>query len=217
MLEDLSTSEKSPQNENKENPDIDEDWLNIFERYAEDASTERMQLLWGRVLSGEVKKPGKYSIRTLRILSELSQRDAEIFEVYADYFFDDFSPKSIFRNGQQPLTVNNANNLTHLEYLGLIQGVFAIEIVSSLKFDSSVVILIQENIYFIELKGIPDSKLSFPIYRLTETSRELLSPIPSRDIKKCAISFALGIRCDEIASASYGHLDGEKIHLQKLW
>jgi hypothetical protein len=43
-----------------------EDWLNVFERFAEDASTERMQGLWGRVLAGEIRQPGRFSLRTLR-------------------------------------------------------------------------------------------------------------------------------------------------------
>ena len=77
MIEDLRSQSEIP---NEPAPDsIDDDWLNVFERYAEDASTERMQNLWGRVLGGELRDPGKYSMRTLRFLSEFSQVDAQLF------------------------------------------------------------------------------------------------------------------------------------------
>ena len=49
--------------------ELDEDWLNVTERFAEDASTEQMQNIWGRVLAGEIRKPGIYSISTLNFLS----------------------------------------------------------------------------------------------------------------------------------------------------
>lgn len=38
-----------------------------------------MQDLWGRVLAGEVAQPGKYSLRSLETLRNLTQREAEAF------------------------------------------------------------------------------------------------------------------------------------------
>jgi hypothetical protein len=42
-------------------------WTARFFRIAEDISTEGMQALWGKVLAGEVKRPGAYSLRTLDV------------------------------------------------------------------------------------------------------------------------------------------------------
>ena len=119
-LENLSSTGKShePQHEGE---DLDADWLNIFEKHVEDASTERMQNLWGRVLAGKIKTPGQYSLRTLRFLSELSQKDAEIFQEFSDFMFNDFMPRKIFL-GPDGLTGKNLKSLSHLESLGLIQG-----------------------------------------------------------------------------------------------
>ena len=50
---------------------IDDDWLNRFETEARQKSTEDMQLRFGRILAGEIKQPGSYSIRTVKILGEL--------------------------------------------------------------------------------------------------------------------------------------------------
>lgn len=58
---------------------LDEDWLNIFSSYAEKASSERTRQLWGRILSGEVRHPGHFSLSTLRILSEISSSTARTF------------------------------------------------------------------------------------------------------------------------------------------
>lgn len=72
-----------------------DDWLNVFERYAEDASSEQLQDLWGRVLSVEIRRPGRFSMRTLRLLSEFSQADALIFETFAKYAFGESAPKKL--------------------------------------------------------------------------------------------------------------------------
>lgn len=57
----------------------DDDWMNRFMRFAEDASSERMQDLFGRILAGEVSRPGAFGLSTLRTLSELDQDIAEDF------------------------------------------------------------------------------------------------------------------------------------------
>ncbi|RYF50740.1 MAG: DUF2806 domain-containing protein [Cytophagaceae bacterium] len=100
MLEDLhDTAQNEPSNPNStakpEPAPLDDDWLNVFERYAEDASTERMQKLWGRVLAGEVRTPGKYGMRTLRFLSEFSQADALQFSSLCQIAFQSMVPKSL--------------------------------------------------------------------------------------------------------------------------
>lgn len=56
-----------------------DDWMNSFMRFAEDASSERMQDLFGRILAGEVSRPGAFGLTTMRILSELDQDIAEDF------------------------------------------------------------------------------------------------------------------------------------------
>ncbi|MCK9917595.1 DUF2806 domain-containing protein, partial [Microbacteriaceae bacterium K1510] len=44
-----------PDSSDKAPADVDEDWLNVFERYAQDASSERLQTLWARILAGEIR------------------------------------------------------------------------------------------------------------------------------------------------------------------
>jgi hypothetical protein len=56
----------------------DEDWINRFFRAAEDVSSEQMQELWGRILSGEVTKPGSYSQKTLEFMRNINKSDADL-------------------------------------------------------------------------------------------------------------------------------------------
>ena len=49
--------------------EIDSDWLNAFEAEARPKSTEQMQSLFGKILAGEIRRPGSCSIRSVRILA----------------------------------------------------------------------------------------------------------------------------------------------------
>ncbi|WP_434773710.1 DUF2806 domain-containing protein [Pantoea agglomerans] len=53
-----------------------DDWMNVFTRFAEDASSERLQDLFGRILAGQVTRPESFGLTTLRVLSELDQNVA---------------------------------------------------------------------------------------------------------------------------------------------
>ena len=59
---------------------ISDVWLNIFETEARPQSTEEGQLLFGRILAGEIKNPGSYSTLALKTLGELDQSIAVLFK-----------------------------------------------------------------------------------------------------------------------------------------
>src|ERR1039457_5581175 len=64
---------------------IDHDWLFKWADMAKEVSNDEIQWLWAKVLAGELKQPGKYSLRLLSILSSLRKSDAENFESFANY------------------------------------------------------------------------------------------------------------------------------------
>jgi hypothetical protein len=68
---------KSEQEVTQEKPDSD--WVTRFFDISEDISTDHMQVLWGKILAGEIKRPGSYSLRTLELLKNINQREAELF------------------------------------------------------------------------------------------------------------------------------------------
>ena len=61
---------------------INDDWLNGFETEARQKSTEEMQLRFGHILAGEIRQPGSYSIKAVKLLSELEQDTAALFKKF---------------------------------------------------------------------------------------------------------------------------------------
>ena len=60
--------------------EMDSDWLTRFLQLAEDISMVPMQQLWGRIFAIEVATPGRFSIRSLTTLKEMTQREALLFQ-----------------------------------------------------------------------------------------------------------------------------------------
>ena len=58
----------------------DPDWTARFFNEAQDVSSEEMQVLWAKVLAGEVERPGSTSLRTLSILRDLNSDAATVFQ-----------------------------------------------------------------------------------------------------------------------------------------
>ena len=59
--------------------EVDHDWTARFFNDVQDVSSEEMQKLWGKVLAGEVERPGSTSIKTLAILKNLDKSVATLF------------------------------------------------------------------------------------------------------------------------------------------
>lgn len=59
--------------------DIDADWLGIFSDVCSGYSSDYMTRVFGKILAGEILRPGNFSIRTLRVVSQLDAKIAETF------------------------------------------------------------------------------------------------------------------------------------------
>ena len=66
----------------QDNPEkeISEDWLNEFENNARQMSSEEMKFIFSKILANEVKNPGNFSIRTIRLISQLDNIAAKHFQ-----------------------------------------------------------------------------------------------------------------------------------------
>ena len=58
----------------------DPDWITRFFGNAEDVTSEQLQELWGRILAGEIKRPGSYSLRSLEFVKSIGKQEADLFE-----------------------------------------------------------------------------------------------------------------------------------------
>lgn len=77
------------------------DWMNAFERHAENASSESMREVWGRVLAGEIRKPNSISLATLNFFSLMDQPLAKAIE--------EVFPWIIFGDGLLPAATTKVN------------------------------------------------------------------------------------------------------------
>lgn len=81
-LEHLSAVTEDPNEEERSVPsgDLAPEFLDRFERYAAEASTDDLRSRWGRVLAREIQTPGAMSNKAMRIVDELDPRTAQLFE-----------------------------------------------------------------------------------------------------------------------------------------
>jgi hypothetical protein len=201
MIEDLrSQADPPPEPSAKtaDTPVIDDDWLNVFERYAEDASSERMQKLWGRVLAGEIRAPGRYSLRTLRFLSEFSQADALAFSNFCESVFGDLAPSELVKPSGED---DDIRQLIYMESAGLIQGSSGLGLTYTMPFsDSGNGGIVEGNLHLL-FTGDPGTKFTFSVVTLTPMGQELLALLPGRDARVAARRFASSIRTPQIKAA----------------
>ena len=155
-----------------EDAQLDDDWLNYFERYAEQASTERMRDLWARVLAGEIRKPQSFSLVTLRFMSELDKDIAEIFENETEHRMTEgfiLKPDSAELVGERLL------NLSFLEEVGLLHNVstgFSLPMEAG---ENRTFRLRQGK--FVLCVGI-EGKTKLSLIRITRIGREIVNVLP---------------------------------------
>lgn len=91
-------------------------WMAQFMEYAGKIRDEDVAGLWGKILAGEYKKPGSYSLRTLQILYSLDEKYATMFKNLVKYIIDDnFIPDEVLNRSEI-----NLKNRHILESIGLI-------------------------------------------------------------------------------------------------
>ena len=168
--EQLATDAQVPPDRN-----VDEDWLFAWREHAGKVSTEDLQRLWGSVLAGEVKAPGRYSIRTLEFLKTLSKVEAEMISKLASYVID-----GRVARGQKDYLESNGlsfSTLLQMQELGVVSGVEALGLTATYK---SVVegkfikALVSHSKALIVEHEDASKTLEFAVYMLTAIGRQVL-------------------------------------------
>lgn len=70
---------EAPETKTETDEGPSDDWMNVFTRFAEDATSDKLQDLFARILAGEIVRPGSFGLSTLRSISELDQATAHDF------------------------------------------------------------------------------------------------------------------------------------------
>jgi hypothetical protein len=100
---------------------VDEDWIITFFNFSQDVGNEELQLIWGKLLAGEVVNPGSYSLRTLNTIKLLRPSEAILFQKLCNYYWEDIG--ILFHQKQTDYFNNNGLlfiDLKNLEVIGLI-------------------------------------------------------------------------------------------------
>ncbi len=83
--------------------EIDDDWIESFRREAADRSQGEMRETFARILAGEIREPGTFSIKTLRTVGALGQSTASLFRKAAS-----------LRIGMEIATSNDGSSRPHV-------------------------------------------------------------------------------------------------------
>jgi uncharacterized repeat protein (TIGR03899 family) len=161
---------------------VDQDWTTRFFRIAEDISNDEMQKLWGRILSGEVKQPGSFSLRTLEILKNITRDEAELFTKFTQLKIS-HGDKFFVINYDHVQTLEKLFNIKYsdilaLDELGLVNSEPNLQFTFPPNTTNSAVVLKYCNTgIYIEMKGgsIPTP---FKVFALTKSGKELSQLIP---------------------------------------
>ena len=153
------------------NHEPDPDWTARFFDCVKDVSSDDMQKLWARILSGEVESPGRTSLRTLDILRNMTISDARMFQTLCtfmmrkDFVFYDDPVKNIdgLRYG----------TLAHLQDCGLVRLASFLKI--SLRFteEGNIVLFNQSSTLMISRDEDSIESLDIPIASITAAGQEL--------------------------------------------
>ncbi len=154
---------------------IDDDWLYRWRDYAGDVSGETMQHLWGKILAGELKAPGSFSLRCLDFLRNLSQEEAKAIEQLSRFAVEDI----VWRGDATMFEPDGLSfsDLLALQDVGVLSGVDSIglektwrsndggKFIKALRSNGKVLIVRHDD---------PKKEIKLQVYLLTAIGRQIL-------------------------------------------
>jgi hypothetical protein len=172
----LLHAERDLENDAQQPPEnaVDNDWLFRWRDSAGAVSNDELQHLWGRVLSGEVKSPGTFSLRALEFLKNISQSEAKDIERLAPFVVDAF----VHRNNKSLEAAGiSFKFLLDLQDTGILSGVEAVglELTLSTVFPESFKrFLLARNRLLLITHPDPTKTVKLQVYQVTSIGAQVL-------------------------------------------
>ncbi len=141
----------------------------------QDVSSEQLQSLWAKILANEIRKPGQISLRTLSVLKDLSQQEAEIFEEVSSLVLNGeflFSGKGILKYDPSPSSTVNYDKVIRMQECGLIGGVLPSNVTVKVE-QMPMPLSYHSKSLQIERQEGAQGPLEIPLILLTTTGQEL--------------------------------------------
>jgi hypothetical protein len=158
---------------------VDADWFTRYLNTVQDISDERVQLIWGKVLADEIKEPGSYSLKTLDVLKNFSQKEAEIFKKVGNVILTSDDGSFIVNHDNYEFLAETlgipSTDIFLLQELGiLLTGDLQVHLGQSEETRNKSHLLINGKlgIHIERIPGTPDQSL--PIIRVTQAGQELV-------------------------------------------
>ena len=166
-------------------PAIDEDWMNLFSDYAARASSDWLREQWGRILAGEIRRPGTFSLTTLRVIAEMDAQLARSFQEVYRLSIDGYVLRPTRVEGKE------FEKFAHLEAAGLTQADITWSRDIRPEADGFGYLIGQEFLLRITF-GPGDVKVSFMPILITRVGREIGSFLP-RDEREALRQIGLSL------------------------
>ena len=158
----------------------DDDWVARFFSGSQDISSEQMQKLWGKVLAGEIRKPGQFSLRTLDFLRNLSIAEAKFFELLAPFAMRVGKVGDAFVAMHNPEVLKKSGVTDGLFLRAANAGVlFPNQIFQTLGSDGSKPILLQNRGLCLLCSLKEGKRVSIPIWGFTPAAAEIMCDLVS--------------------------------------
>ena len=166
------------------------DWLNNFYAYVENVSDERMQIIWGKILAGEVERPGMYSLRTLDVLRKMTMEDANLFQMIVPLILksdSDSNPNSCdyfilssLKYGDYGVTLED---IIRMDEAGLMKQSSSIGLRFSVPGKASETIMGYSRNIVLRNNSEDEECLEQMVYLLTAAGKELYNMVAKTELK----------------------------------
>lgn len=192
--------------------DVDQDWLFKWRDAASEVTSEHLQEVWGRVLAGEVKAPGSYSLRTLSFLRNLSTSDAEKIASIARVVVGDFIYKDEESLGKLGI---DFKTLLFLQELGILIGVEGAVSATfrSARSEDFFRAFISNGMAVVLQGERSELALTVPVYGITTIGREVISLAAEQSAPDYMKAFGVALKAqaaDQLKGwFGYTVIDGE--------
>lgn len=153
---------------------VDKDWTSRFFDSVANVSNEEMQDLWAKILAGEVKQPGSFSLRTLDTIKNLTQNEAQAYKKLAPLVMVTGGGAVIIGNKEIREKYNcSLNDILLLDECGLIMSNGTVAYNVNMPADSENALASKKHLIRIINETKNTINISFNIYPLTKAGEEL--------------------------------------------
>ena len=177
------------------NEPVEQDWMARFVNSVETISDDDMQLLWAKVLAGEIKKPKTYSLRTLENLKNLSKEEALLFQQYCEYIITS-QGRSYFINEDALLEKSGLSVDAILKFsdCGIANDSTFLNITINVSPNTPEVFFNDELIIICRNPASESTSFTIQIYTLTKFGNDLVTIINKKTSNDFLIAFAKYIK-----------------------